>query len=140
MKLEAQVCSLDLAKRLKELGVKQESHFVWNIGMMGGKYLQIGCSPSAKECWSAFTVAEMGEMLPSTIELPFSEADGGGTYVQWLASDKRSGKHEGEWMVSYGDEGVSELEQYALTEADARAKCLIYLIENNIISSTDIKS
>jgi hypothetical protein len=29
MKLENQVCSLDLAKRLKELGVKQDSYFKW---------------------------------------------------------------------------------------------------------------
>jgi hypothetical protein len=29
MKLEDQVCSLDPAKRFKELGIKQESIFVW---------------------------------------------------------------------------------------------------------------
>jgi len=34
MKLEDQVCSLELAKRLKELGVEQESLFYW--GLFGG--------------------------------------------------------------------------------------------------------
>jgi hypothetical protein len=29
MNLEQQVCSLELAKRLKELGVKQDSFFFW---------------------------------------------------------------------------------------------------------------
>ena len=29
MKLEEQVCSLELAKELKELGVKQDSMFYW---------------------------------------------------------------------------------------------------------------
>lgn len=32
MKLEQQVVSLELAKRLKELGVKQDSHFYWREG------------------------------------------------------------------------------------------------------------
>ena len=31
MKLEDQVCSLELAKKLKELGVKQDSLFYWNL-------------------------------------------------------------------------------------------------------------
>jgi hypothetical protein len=30
MKLEDQVCSLELAKRLQELGVKRESLFYWH--------------------------------------------------------------------------------------------------------------
>ena len=30
MKLEDQVCSLELSKRLKELGVKQDSLWYWN--------------------------------------------------------------------------------------------------------------
>ena len=29
MKIESQVCSLELAKKLKELGVKQESLYYW---------------------------------------------------------------------------------------------------------------
>lgn len=54
MKLEDQVCSLELAKRLKELGVKQNSALVWykdneirRRGEMLGTYL------------AAFTVAEL---------------------------------------------------------------------------------
>lgn len=86
MKLESQVCSLDLAKRLEELGVKQESMFFWN-----GKreYIRTGLGahdgvneawrkddkltweigriesehPSCEESCAAFTVAELGEYL-----------------------------------------------------------------------------
>lgn len=32
MKLEQQVVSLELAKRLKELGIKQDTHFYWREG------------------------------------------------------------------------------------------------------------
>ena len=36
MKIENQVCSLELAKKLKELGVEQDSYFFW----YGGKALR----------------------------------------------------------------------------------------------------
>jgi hypothetical protein len=71
MKLEEQVCSLDLAKRLKELGVKQESYWYWvdwqennhEDGAPKGWNLE---HPPHSDCpfVSAFTVAEFGEMLP----------------------------------------------------------------------------
>jgi len=35
MKIEEQVCALELAKRIKELGVKQESRFYWCGGSRG---------------------------------------------------------------------------------------------------------
>ena len=35
MKLEQQVCSLELAKELKKLGVKQKSEFYWYEGLAG---------------------------------------------------------------------------------------------------------
>ncbi len=98
MKLETQVIVLELAKRLKELGVKQESLFQW-------VHHDNGYHPSdpehAKEwyvhdrswianqhdlalrkvsehildedCISAFTVAELGEMLPKIINLESAE-------------------------------------------------------------------
>jgi len=36
--LEKQVCSLELAKRLKELGVAQQSLYVWSDWFEEGKY------------------------------------------------------------------------------------------------------
>jgi hypothetical protein len=83
MKLEQQVCSLDLAKRLKELGVKQESYFYWATYKLDkpdksfkngiflthtlGRFANSLIIPVA----SAFTVAELGEMLPANVQLPF---------------------------------------------------------------------
>ena len=66
MELSDQICSLELAKKLKELGVKQESLFWYTIYVdqtydihyqFDSKYI-----PPAH--YAAFTVAELGEMLP----------------------------------------------------------------------------
>jgi len=71
MKLEDQVCSLELAKKLKELGVKQESYWSWLKGDAdyGDEPYLLGCTTKLEEdeC-SAFTVAELGEKLPNKIE------------------------------------------------------------------------
>lgn len=74
MKLEDQVCSLELAKKLKVLGVKQDSHFVW-FDMDGEMQIveTLPAMPPQKqdggfnEWYSAFTCAELGEMLPQGI-------------------------------------------------------------------------
>jgi hypothetical protein len=59
--LEKQVVSLDLAKRLKELGVKQESVWYWFRDRL---ILGRGEGGNMQTFTSAFTVAELGEMLP----------------------------------------------------------------------------
>ena len=123
MKLEQQVCSLELAKRLKELGVKQESYayWCWNNGtdVFPGKTDAIvllnkgGRHVDSPTYCSAFTVAELGEMLrEEEFELP--------TY---LSSTK-------EWVAVC----ETTLIGGADTEADARAKMLIYLLENKLIT------
>lgn len=142
MKLEKQVCSLELAKKLKELGVKQESIFYWTrsytrktgVFQADSKYY-LAYSKNKKyyaeyEC-SAFTVAELGEMLPEEIEKD-------GFVYTWLPS-----KEDGTYWFSYSrmnenKEGVG-YNQYADTEADARAKMLIYLLENKLTPASQDK-
>ena len=81
--LEQQVCSLDLAKRLKELGVKQESQFWWDKDDTG-EYTQLIIAFNfnsrnanlkvfrTDDAISAFTVAELGEMLRRALK-PLNE-------------------------------------------------------------------
>jgi hypothetical protein len=77
MEVEKQVCNLELAKRLKKLGVKQESAFWWEQIKVAGKnewhkdwtlaFNSYSKPYDATHIVSAFTVAELGEMLPILI-------------------------------------------------------------------------
>lgn len=114
MKLEDQVVSLELAKKLKELGVRQESLFYWNDCWMGKPTLDRAIhSDNGKESYSAFTVAELGEMLPHHNIKMYN--------IQPRIQLRIGGKELNAFVE-------------AETEADARAKMLIYLIENKLIS------
>jgi len=119
MKLEDQVCSLELAKRLKELGVKQESAFSW-MECSGDTSLQFcpikhwadgnrDINPYVEVC-RAFTVAELGEMLPP------------------LTQSTRSDQ-SGMWLCYFEIDFIATEE----TEANARAKVLVFLIEKGIV-------
>ena len=67
MKLEQQVCNLELARKLKELGVKQESLFSWRIFKDGFDsdvcYMENHADVGRMEYAAAFTVAELINML-----------------------------------------------------------------------------
>jgi len=139
MKLEDQVCSLDLAKKLKKLGVKQDG--IWSWCCKNRKW-SLEWSDSnepikATEYASAFTVAEIGEMLPIAIN--------GGKAGKSISSELLS-LHKGtfgvdkneptKWQVMYCDvKWFNEIK-----EADARAKMLIYLFENHLIGDTSARS
>jgi hypothetical protein len=125
MKLEQQVCSLDLAKRLKELGVKQEGYFVWakpaelsQPGYTDDYHLIISSTYDYIDSVSAFTVAELGEMLPAFIG-------------DWVLDQIRMTTME--FGLVYRDNHKYLYNVSADTEADARAKMLIYLTESHII-------
>jgi len=119
MELEKQVCSLESAKRLKELGVRQDSLFYWQVRAYARPtetprvvyrsdrtYRGVICHHSA------FTASEIGMMLPAHSENPERFEDG----AWWCNS-----------QCSWGG-CVSHK-----SEAEARAKNLIYLIENELV-------
>lgn len=125
MTLEQQVCSLESAKRLKELGVKQESYFiydaVWGANEVESWEIRHGSlSTEPEEVYSAFTVAELGEMFIGQI-VNFEHRKDGKYRVWWYGSPKT--------MVEQQIHNID-----ADTEAEARAKMLIYLLENNLIT------
>jgi hypothetical protein len=99
MNLKDQVVSHELAKRLKELGVPQESLWWWIRHSMSsyGYGIELKFKDSInimhhEDRVSAFTCAELEELLKNT----------------------------------------------ANTGANARAKLLIYLLENNLIDKADL--
>jgi hypothetical protein len=120
MKLENQVCSLELSKKLKELGVKQESLFWWFCDGSQAHRIIYGNTdvPMTKyTLHSAFTVAELGELLPLFVDT--SKNDKGEYYTETIAS-----------VLGWKDDQVF----FEKTEAGARAKMLIYLLENKLIT------
>lgn len=138
MRLEDQVCSLELAKKLKSLGVKQESLFYWcNDGEIDHWYLaycEKGVSPDAiKNNWvySAFTLAELGEMLPDTFE-SYKLNQSRNNFVKF--TQKWNCYYQINGGVEYGKYQLRRINFNADTEANARAKMLVYLLENNLIT------
>ena len=138
MTLENQVVSLELAQKLKELGVKQESLFYWKFDngtmkkfcnsdikieteVIFGKrsiFENLGTWDTAQ----AYTVAELGEML-----LPNHAVD----QDSFPKPHKYNERHK--WITYMENDGW-ESEIAEDTEANARAKMLLYLLENKLIT------
>lgn len=131
MELKDQLCSLELSKKLKELGVLQESEFFhhhdpeaklfpWRLDHWENLCIQ------QHENYSAFTVAELGDMLPQVILFDDSDLIFGGCKII------------GGWVSLYYDEdNYAALTFEDETEANARAKMLIYLLENGLIENAE---
>ena len=121
MKLEEQVCSLELAKKLKELGVKQESYF-WYYELYGDNAWSLGpLNKSGNHTLSAFTVAELGEMLEGT-EYTVIRQNGGSFFFKQMDGS----------TLTYGMLGGHDWGPL-LSEADARATLLVHVIEKNLL-------
>jgi len=130
MKLENQVVSLELAQKMKELGFEQDSLFYWKEQMTGSDVAIIQAENPAdddyKNFYSAYTVAELGEMLPSTVYTR--------TYLRKNHPTNEENKDyieemkQNNWYAIHYEDNMDLLQGYK-TEADARATILIYLKE-----------
>ena len=144
MKLQDQVCTLEQAKKLKELGVIQKSIFC----LIGGDnpdlqnftpyYIRLteDARTSVGSSWykhriSAFTVAELGVMLPEY-------------YPSWRFKFKDQYKWIATVICSPKPDGIDdihtahEFDRIADTQAEALATLLIALLEENVITVEEV--
>lgn len=130
MKIENQVTNLELSKKLKNLGVKQESLWYWvqEIIVSTGRNIYSDWEVHLKDkielleerqaiydAYSAFTVAELGEMSPR--HSMHKSIDNPGEWIGWVNDSDRLFRDN--------------------TEANARAALWIYLIENKLVKETN---
>jgi hypothetical protein len=122
MKLQSQVCTLEQAKKLNELGVKQDSLFFWIDRKDKSRVVFLGMIEDIEKLatYSAFTVAELGVMLPCYYVVYYT-----GAYGYCVCRKMEEG----------------ELQRPLLrgnTEAEARAAMLIYLLENDLTTAEEV--
>lgn len=153
MKLEDQVCSLDLAKRLKDLGCPQESLFWWiDMGEIDKRspyykpYFRLESDSTAKsrvynnrndevkeEQYSAYTVAELGEMLPYYLvnrgELTIKKNYRRDCLTGWNCCYEKTINCDGSKLPVICDD----------KQANCLARMLIYLYENGLIKEKSNK-
>ncbi|MFA5696569.1 MAG: hypothetical protein WC917_03955 [Bacilli bacterium] len=141
MKLEQQVTSLELSKKLKELGVKQESLFYWvkhrqtafpdeKIMLKENIYGYNKLEPHAFQfeiIFSAFTVTELGKILveKGIRDFPFIEYYSHENAECWKFKNP---------FTKYAEEIMVAGRVDDLNIADVFSKMLIYLIENKLIT------
>jgi hypothetical protein len=142
MKMEQQVCTLQQAKKLKEIGISQDSSFMWCVIMpdpTGEKYYY---EPVYKHqdvdtlhetLAAAFTVAELGVMCRDCISGPT-----GNRTTYYATTDEYA---DYDLDTAFGDGSITgPCPNYAERpiQAQALADLLIWLIEKKLLSIEDV--
>jgi len=125
MELSKQCVSFEIAKKLKELWVKQNSYFSWTEQewYTAIEHWELRRAASwADIIASAFTVAELWELMKTKNRIASN-------YV----------REEDDWVAFMSTWDAKKPQDYfyccnADTEADARWKLLIYLLENKLMT------
>jgi hypothetical protein len=141
MKLEKQVCTLEQAKQLKKLGIAQtglwsyfkaQSHAGFCLTDMALRHVWILTgNPYDREdilFTSAFSVAELGVMLPQTIKFCKTQK----------ASIQLSRFNAFTIYYNRHSSGSNVCMTESYNEAEARAKMLIHLLESNFITAEEV--
>ena len=159
MKIIDQVCTIEHAKRLKELGVSQESlfyHYVaphdngcdeyWETNEVGYRSWFVNASNPEDESegctyyvngtdqYSAFTVAELSQMLPDYYPSWRFKVNEKSEDVKWVATVICGPKPQGIDDIHT----AHEFDRFGKTQAEALATLLIALLETNVITSEEV--
>lgn len=132
LRLEDQVCTIEQAQTLKDLGAPQVGCFSWVFDKLNESWALSKLKPEAlevlhKQGWSAYTVAELGYFLMRIDHHAIVKADKKPRlFFDWL-----SGK--------YGY-GVDDKEYLFTTEAELRAEVIIKLIKEGFITFKKTRS
>lgn len=130
MKLENQVCTLEQAKRIKELGVAYESIFRYVsdykgefecVLSWGYEWSDYPCHAGSNDIISAYTVAELGVMLPNLIAIEYKLDEFFDNHFSDLPAKEKELRFWG-----------------AIMSATFLAAMLIYLLENNLTTSEEV--
>lgn len=134
MKLEHQVCNRIQSGELKALGVAQDSAFIWSSEAPAPMFAMI-VKPSS--FWTAaYNSSELGEMLPGFIQ-SFQDERG----WNWMMMDPQIDEEEDcAEDVARGFKIVAMGEGEFEYEAEARADCLLYLLNQRVISVKDLNT
>lgn len=136
MELEKQCASLEPSKKLSELGVPQNSFFYWVVFVDGQAPFIVFIKGQAEdyqrqgaEIFSAFTVAELGEILPHKIQNKYLT----------IVKHKEYGE-KATWGVCYKEANHNFLTGtlYSNKLTDALSQILTYLLENGLIRAEEL--
>lgn len=151
MKLEDQICSLDLAKRLKDFGVKQESLYIYGNTSIIPRSSIMGWDKHElfmPHVIAAFTSSELMELLPRIIDTKKGEPFNNFRFNLTRSLIIENSEPKATFLVNYicdtidlsNDVDVALFPMqllrhniYDQTLANTLAKTLIHLIKNGLV-------